>query len=158
MAGDRGNESKNDESLHGAEEQHASPETGHAAAPSRATEEKHGEKRKRLPVPKDRIRFSITTRRVRIDPNKKRNSYIKRLEKIMRQCDGIINDPSGFEELQLRAIGLQIQTIKVVYGLVLDIELETIEQEAKDLKKEEARIRREAGKKNHGYKLEDTPG
>jgi hypothetical protein len=138
--------------------QHADPEAGSPAAPSGATEEKHGKKRKRVPVPRDRIRFSITTRRVRIDPNKKRNSYIRRLERIMRQCDSIINDPSGFEELQLRAIGLQIQTIKVVYGLVLDIELETIEQEAKDLKKEEARIRREAGKKNLGYKLEDTPG
>ena len=158
MAGNRGNKPGTDEPVHQDKGQHSSPETGHAAAPGRAEEEKHGEKRKRVRVPRDRIRFSITTRRVRIDPNKKRNSYIRRLEKIMRQCDGIINDPSGFEELQLRAIGLQIQTIKVVYGLVLDIELETIEKEVKDLKAEEARIRREAGKKDIGYTVEEASG
>ena len=40
-----------------------------------------------------RVRLSITARRVRIDPHKKRRSYIRRLKWLMVECDRIIADP-----------------------------------------------------------------
>jgi hypothetical protein len=156
MAKDRRDESKIVKPVHRHTEEHSKPEEGPGAPYISIEGEEEGETGEGLQVGEDRIRLSITTRRVRIDPDKKRKSYIRRLERIMRQCDGIINDPTGFEELQLRAIGLQIQTIKVCYGLILDIEVETLEKEVTDLKAEEARIRGEAGKKSLGYKVEDS--
>ena len=44
------------------------------------------------------VRLSITARRIRIDPIEKRRSYIRRLERLMVECDRIISDPDGFED------------------------------------------------------------
>ena len=127
MAKDRRDESKIVKPVHRHKEKHPKPEEGLGAPFISIEGEEEGAEGEGLQDGEDRIRLSITTRRVHIDPDKKRKSYIRRLERIMRQCDGIINDPTGFEELQLRAIGLQIQTIKVCYGLILDIEVETLQ-------------------------------
>jgi hypothetical protein len=35
---------------------------------------------------------------IRIDPIEKRQSYIRRLERLMVECDWIISDPDGFED------------------------------------------------------------
>ena len=42
-----------------------------------------------------RVRLSLTPRRVFIDQIEKRRSYIWRLERLMAECDRIISDPSS---------------------------------------------------------------
>ncbi len=80
------------------------------AAPAPVVGEDHGS---------ERVRLSITARRVRIDPRKKRRSYIIRLERLMAECDGIVSDPEGFE-LQVKAMAILIRSIVVCYELVTD--------------------------------------
>lgn len=82
-----------------------------------------------------RVRLSITARRVRIDPLKKRRSYIRRLERLMRECDGIISDPGGYEEIQVQAMAILIRAIKVCYELVTDEQVEALEEEFEALKR-----------------------
>ena len=84
---------------------------------------------------RQRVRLSITARRVRIDPRKKRRSYIGRLERLMRECDQIISNPEGYEEIQVQAMAILIRAIKVCYGLVTDDQVETLEEEFEKLKR-----------------------
>lgn len=53
----------------------------------------------------------------------------------MRECDAIIGDPGGFEEIQVRAMAILIRAIRVCYGLVADEQVETLEEELERLKK-----------------------
>ena len=59
-----------------------------------------------------RIRVSFTARRVRIDPRKKREEYIHRLERVMSECDMIVSDPEGYEDLQVKAMAVLIRAIQ----------------------------------------------
>ncbi len=90
-----------------------------------------------------RVRLSITARRVRIDPRKKRRSYIIRLEKLMAECDRIISDPGGFEELQVKAMAILIRSIRVCYELVTDEQVDSLEEEFEALKRRIAERDRE---------------
>jgi hypothetical protein len=92
-----------------------------------------------------RVRLSITARRVRIDPRKKRRSYIRRLERLMRECDRIISNPEGYEELQVKAMAILIRSIVVCYDLVTDEQVEALEEEFEALKRRIAEKNR-AGK------------
>ena len=83
----------------------------------------------------ERIRLQITARRVRIDPRKKRASYIRRLERVMRACDKVIADPASHEELQVKAMAVLIRAITVCYNLVTDVEVEMLEREAEKIKR-----------------------
>jgi hypothetical protein len=67
-----------------------------------------------------RVWLGITPRRVRIDPRKKRADYIRRLERLMRECDRVISDPQGYEELQVKAMAILIRAIQVCYVLITD--------------------------------------
>ena len=82
-----------------------------------------------------RVRLSITARRVRIDPREKRRSYIRRLERLMQECDGIIADPEGHEELQVKAMSVLVRAILVCYRLVTDHQVETLELELEEIKR-----------------------
>ena len=82
-----------------------------------------------------RVRLSITARRVRIDPRKKRAEYIWRLERLMRECDRIIADPEGYEELQVKSMAILIRSIVVCYDLVTDQQVEALEEEFEALKR-----------------------
>ena len=83
----------------------------------------------------ERVRLQITARRVRIDPGKKRASYIRRLERVMKECDKIVADPEGHEELQVKALAVLIRAVQVCYDLVTDIEVEMLEAEVKEIKR-----------------------
>ena len=83
----------------------------------------------------ERVRLQITARRVRIDPRKKRASYIRRLERVMRACDKVIADPASHEELQVKAMAVLIRAITVCYDLVTDVEVEMLEREAEKIKR-----------------------
>ena len=83
----------------------------------------------------ERVRLQITARRVRIDPRKKRASYIRRLERVMRACDRVIADPASHEELQVKAMAVLIRAITVCYNLVTDVEVELLERQAEEIKR-----------------------
>jgi len=53
----------------------------------------------------------------------------------MRQCDKIINDPEGYEELQVKAMAVLIRAVKVCYDIVTDVEVEMIEAEAEKIRR-----------------------
>ena len=82
-----------------------------------------------------RVRLSITARRVRIDPAEKRRRYIRRLEDVMRECDRIVSDPKGYEELQVKALAVLIRAVKVCYEMVTDAEVEMIEAQAEEIRR-----------------------
>ena len=81
-----------------------------------------------------RVRLSITPRKIRIEASERRREYVRRLERIMTQCDEIISDPSGFEEIQLQAMAILIRAIVVSYELVSDEQVDELEEELGKIK------------------------
>jgi len=53
----------------------------------------------------------------------------------MQECDGIISDPEGYEEIQVKAMSILIRAINVCYSLVTDEQVEDLEREFKALKR-----------------------
>jgi hypothetical protein len=53
----------------------------------------------------------------------------------MRECDRIVSDPDGYEELQVKALAVLIRAVKVCYEMVTDVEVEMIEAEAAEIRK-----------------------
>jgi len=84
-----------------------------------------------------KIRFQITVRKIRISPEKKRKTYIKRLERLIRILDRIIANPEGVEEIQLRAMEVLIKAVRLCYTIISDMEVEELEREVEDLKRRE---------------------
>ena len=99
-----------------------------------------------------RIRASFTVRRVRIDPRRKRAEYVERLEALMGELDGIISDPSGYGDIQVRAMNALVGAIRMCYRIVMDVDVERLEVELEGLK-EENRSRKEA-RGELGYEVE----
>ena len=88
-----------------------------------------------------RVWVGFTCRRVRVDPERKREEYIGRLEAVMEYCDGVASDPSGYEAIQMRALDVMIRAVRVCYGLVSDLEVGLLEGEVEELKRREAELR-----------------
>lgn len=88
-----------------------------------------------------RVWVGFTCRRVRVDPERKREEYIARLEAVMDYCDRVASDPGGFEGLQVRALDVMIRAVRVCYGLVSDLEVGLLEGEVEELKRREAELR-----------------
>jgi len=82
-----------------------------------------------------RVRLSITARRVRIEPSKKRRSYIRRLERVMKTCDAIVADPETPEDVKVKALAVLIRAVKVCYEIVTDVEVEQIEEKAEEIRR-----------------------
>jgi hypothetical protein len=53
----------------------------------------------------------------------------------MAEGDGIVSDPEGFEELQVKAMAILIRSIVVCYELVTDDQVETLEEGFETLKR-----------------------
>lgn len=90
-------------------------------------------------VKETKIRFNITARRIRIDPEKKRQGYINRLEALVTQLDTMINNPHTPRKLKLRAMEVLVKTINTCYNIVSDIEIEELEDELQEIKEEDQR-------------------
>ena len=60
-----------------------------------------------------RIRVKVTLRRVRIEPAEKREEYIARLEKAIKFCENVLNNPGAVEEIQLEALDVIIRAIRM---------------------------------------------
>ena len=61
----------------------------------------------------------------------------------MAECDRIISDPGGFEELQVKAMAILIRSIRVCYELVTDEQVDSLEEEFEALKRRIAERDRE---------------
>jgi len=105
----------------------------------------------------ERVRLNISTRRVRIDPAKKRENYIMRLEKVVGQCNKMISNPEGVEDIQVKAMSVLIRAIKVCYGLVVDVEVEHLEREVEELEEEERELAEKRGEDALGYEIAEGP-
>ena len=82
------------------------------------------------------IRLDLRTRRVRIKPEAKREEYIGRLEALMRDLDGIINDPTGVKDVQIRAVHALISAVRMCYKIVREMDVENLEEQLQKLTKE----------------------
>jgi len=82
------------------------------------------------------IRFKVTVRRVRIDPQKKRREYVERLEELLKELDIIINNPNTPRKLKLRAIDTLVRVIRGCYEIVRDVDVEVLESELEKIKAE----------------------
>jgi len=53
----------------------------------------------------------------------------------MAECDLIVSDPEGHEDLQVKALMVLIRAVKVCYELVTDEQVETLEEELEAIKR-----------------------
>ncbi len=100
-----------------------------------------------------KVWVGLSCRRVRVELAERREEYIGRLEDVMRFCDRVASDPSGVENLQLRALDVMIRAVRVCYGMVGDLEVTLLEGEVEELKRREAEL--EGGP---GYRLPEAAG
>lgn len=110
-------------------EKHANLGEGHGAHDQGGREAETREKVAWQVDPGMRVRLEISARRVRVDPAKKKRSYIRRLERVMRECDKLISNPEGYKEIQVKAMDVLIRAIKVCYGIVVDVVIEQLEED-----------------------------
>ena len=82
------------------------------------------------------IRLDLRIRRVRILPEERRREYIGRLESLMKSLDTIINDPTGTETIQIKAVNALVNTIRMCYTMVREIDVEQLEKQITNLKRE----------------------
>jgi hypothetical protein len=54
----------------------------------------------------------------------------------MRECDKIVADPASHTKLQVLAMHLLIRAITVCYDLVTDIEVEMLEAQVEEIKRQ----------------------
>ena len=81
-----------------------------------------------------RIRVKVTLRRVRIEPAEKREEYIARLEKAIKFCENVLNNPGAVEEIQLEALDVIIRAIRMSYTIVKDVDVENLERLTDEVK------------------------
>ncbi len=100
-----------------------------------------------------KIRFTVTARRLRIDPDEKRRAYIERLEDAFKDLDAIISLPGTPQKMKVRATDTLVRVIKGCYEIVRDIDVEDLESELEKIKAEA-----EAGKEGEpGYTVQSPP-
>ena len=71
--------------------------------------------------------LTIRLRRVRIEPEAKREEYIRRLERLIAYCENVIEREDIPEEIRLRAIDVIVRIIRMSYVMVRDIDIENVE-------------------------------
>lgn len=103
------------------------------------------------------VRFVITARRVRIDPARKREDYIRRLEALIEGLDRIINAPDGVEKIQLKAMDTMIKAVRMCYYIVRDVDVEKLEDEFEELERQNKEAKERAGDSELGYEIEEDP-
>jgi hypothetical protein len=103
-----------------------------------------------------RVWASFTLRRVRVDPGRRRAEYIARMEALMGELDGVISDPGGYGDLQVRAMNTLIGAIRMCYRIVVDVE--RLEVELEGLKEENRRAAEARGELGYGFEEDPAPG
>ena len=80
----------------------------------------------------------------------KKTDHIARMEAVMAGLDAIIADPSGYEEIQVRAVNSLVSAVRMCYRMVVDVE--RLEDELERLKDENEHMRATRGEL--GYNVE----
>lgn len=75
----------------------------------------------------------------------------------MRQCDTIIANPGGADEIQVKAMSVLIRSINICYGMIVDVEVEELEQEIKSLERKEEKLGSREKEETRGYYIEEAP-
>lgn len=141
------------------------PPHGGSQTPQRGAQG-HAEPRKARGAGKDGLRLRVSARRIRIDPRERREEYIRRLEEVFSRLNGIAEDPEGSSQIQVRALQTMIQTLRMCYVMIRDIDVENLEEELRELEKADAdqkrslpyRIAGEGPQGRAGGKSETLPG
>ncbi len=105
-----------------------------------------------------RVRASFTLRRVRVDPAGRRAELIARMEGLMAGLDAIIADPSGVEDIQVRAMNSLVSAVRMCYRMVVDVDVERLEVELEGLKEENRRAAEARGELGYGFEEDPAPG
>ena len=100
------------------------------------------------------IRYRLSTRRVEITPSMMRNAYIRRLEALMAECDRMLVSPDGRDEVRVKVMGVLIRAIKTGYGMAVDVEVEELEREVRELEEAERTLKAEPGEEALGYRVQ----
>jgi hypothetical protein len=53
----------------------------------------------------------------------------------MAECDRIIADPEGYEELQVKAMAVLVRAVVVCYEMVTDAQVEQLEEQVEEIKR-----------------------
>ena len=123
MAQRRGGGTDSEETVHKAEEVDADPDHGHEAHHRGLLGAEEEEQVGRENEGSSEIRFKVTVRRVRIDPQKKRREYVERLEELLKELDAIISSSSTPRKLKLRAVDTLVRVIRGCYEIVRDVDV-----------------------------------
>ena len=153
MAGVGGGVRGDEEGLRSGEEESGQADGGRGAAGGGVREAPGGGADGGSGEAAGRVRASFTLRRVRIDPAGKRAEYIVRMECLMAGLDAIIADPSGVEDIQVRAMNSLVSAVRMCYRMVVDVE--RLEVELERLKEENRRAAEARGEL--GYRVEEDP-
>ena len=70
----------------------------------------------------------------------------------MAGLDAIIADPSGVEDIQVRAVNSMVSAVRMCYRMVVDVDVERLEVELERLKEENGRAAEARGEL--GYEVE----
>jgi len=81
-----------------------------------------------------RLSLRVAARRFRIEPKRKREEYMSRLERIIRTCETPFNNPKAMEKIQLKADEVIIKEIKMSYEIMREAEIENLERLVVEIK------------------------
>ena len=81
------------------------------------------------------LTFTVTVRRVRINPEKKRSEYLHRLERVIRELNEMLQNPDTIKSTKLKAMDVMIKAVKACYTIVRDVDVEEIEEAVEKIKK-----------------------
>ena len=110
---------------------------------------------KRVIVKGRGLELRLRPRRVRIEPEAKRNEYIERLDNVIEKLEEIINSEDTDEKTRIRAANVLARLISTSYVMVRDIDIENLERELEELQKENKRMEEDP---DLGYVLEGENG
>ena len=81
------------------------------------------------------LELRLRPRRVVIKPDKKRHEYIRRIDKAIETLEAIINSDEADEKIRIQAANALARLVTTSYGMIVDIDVENIEEEAETLRK-----------------------
>ncbi len=93
-----------------------------------------------------------TPRRVRINPEEKRLEYLDRLEALFQHLNKIVTGKGIPMKHKLKAMDIQIKTIKNCREIITDIEIEELENELQKIEEETTKTT-----KDLGYTIQEDP-
>jgi len=85
--------------------------------------------------------IKISVRRVRIDPGKKREEFLDRLDAAISKIEAILNSENSSEAIKIQAANTLSNILRVSYTIVRDIDIENVEREISEI--EESRKKQE---------------